>query len=167
MAARRGALPPENVRPTPSMNQRFDAVIGVWDGHDAGAALIVDGEVRLALNEERLSGRKLDVGFPARAVAAMREAAAGHRVAWACTTSDASKTLTRVFPSMKESYYQLRRRLVPPGPLHALKLKAKYRLTQWSTNNLLRSHARKFFASALHAPLKDIFLVDHHAAHAA
>ena len=53
------------------MNRPWDAVIGVWDGHDAGATLVVDGQVVLALNEERLSGRKLDVGLPGRAIAAM------------------------------------------------------------------------------------------------
>ena len=58
------------------MKTPYEAVIGVWDGHDAGAALVIDGRVVLALNEERLSGRKLDVGLPVRAVAAMRAAAA-------------------------------------------------------------------------------------------
>ena len=55
----------------------YQAVIGVWDGHDAGAALVIDGRVVLALNEERLSGRKLDVGLPVRALAAelVRDAA--------------------------------------------------------------------------------------------
>ena len=149
------------------MSRQHDAVIGVWDGHDAGAALVIDGRVRLALNEERLSGRKLDVGFPTRAVAAMRAAAVGHHVAWACTTSDVAKTLTRVFPWMKEDYYRLRRRLVPPGPLHGVTAYAKYSLTQLSTNGLLRAWARRMFASALEAPQSDVFLVDHHAAHAA
>ncbi len=149
------------------MTEKYNAVIGVWDGHDAGAALIIDGRVVLALNEERLSGRKLDVGLPVRAIAAMRTAAAGRRVAWAPTTSDPAKALTRIFPSMKENYYHLRRRLVPPGPMHGLTLRAKYRLTQWPTSNPLRAWARRFFASALHAPLPDIFLVDHHEAHAA
>ena len=48
------------------MNPAYDAVIGVWDGHDAGAALVVDGRVALALNEERLTGRKLDIVMPVR-----------------------------------------------------------------------------------------------------
>lgn len=149
------------------MSENYEAVIGVWDGHDAGAALIVDGRVVLALNEERLSGRKLEVGLPVRAIAAMRAAAGGRRVAWAPCTSDFAKTLTRIFPSMKESYYRLRRRLVPPGPLHGLKQRAKYRLTQWSTNDLLRAWARRSFARVLGVPRHDIFLVDHHEAHAA
>lgn len=149
------------------MNGGFDAVIGVWDGHDAGAALVVEGQVRLALNEERLSGRKLEVGFPARAVAAMRRAAAGRRIAWAGTTSDPAKTLTRLFPSMKESYYRLRRRLAPPGPLHGLTVRAKYSLTQLPTNRVLRAWARRTLAAELHVPAGEVFLVDHHAAHAA
>ena len=145
----------------------YQAVIGVWDGHDAGAALVIDGRVVLALNEERLSGRKLDVGLPVRAFAALRAAAGNLRVAYAPTTSDPAKTLTRVFPSMKENYYKLRRRLTPPGPLHNLKQRAKYSLTQLPTNDFFRSWARRSFASALAVPASDIFLVDHHAAHAA
>jgi carbamoyltransferase len=149
------------------MKAHYDAVIGVWDGHDAGAALVIDGRVVLALNEERLSGRKLDVGLPVRALAAMREAAAGRRIAWAPTTSDFAKTLTRTFPSMKENYYRLRRRLTPPGPLHPLTLRAKYTLTQLPTHPVLRGWARRWFARTLDVPLADVFLVDHHAAHAA
>lgn len=149
------------------MSGTYEAVISVWDGHDAGAVLIIDGRVVLALNEERLSGRKLDVGLPVRALDAMRKAAGNRRIAWAPTTSDFAKALTRTFPSMKENYYRLRRRLTPPGPLYPLKTRAKYTLTQLPTHPLLRSWARRWFASALDAPMSDIFLVDHHEAHAA
>ena len=149
------------------MSETYDAVIGVWDGHDAGAALIVDGRVVLALNEERLSGRKLDVGLPVRCIAAMRQAAGDRKIAWAPCTSDFAKTLTRLFPSMKESYYRLRRRLVRPGLFHGTKQKAKYRLTQWPTHGFLRAWTRRWFARKLQVPLADVFLVDHHEAHAA
>jgi carbamoyltransferase len=145
----------------------FDAVIGVWDGHDAGAALVIDGRVELALNEERLSGRKLDVGMPVRCLAAMRAAAAGRRIAWAPTTSDPAKTLTRVFPSLKDNYYRLRRRLPPPGSMSGIKQRAKYSLTQLSTNRLFRSWTRHWFARALEARSETVFVVDHHEAHAA
>ena len=145
----------------------FDAVVGVWDGHDAGAALVVDGRVELALNEERLSGRKLDVGIPVRCIAAMRAAAAGRRIAWAPTTSDPAKTLTRVFPSLKDNYYRLRRRLPPPGSMSGIKQRAKYSLTQLSTNRFFRSWTRRWFARALEAPFETVFVVDHHEAHAA
>jgi carbamoyltransferase len=46
-------------------------VLGIWDGHDASAALVCDGEIVLALGEERLSRRKMQRGFPALAVAAL------------------------------------------------------------------------------------------------
>ena len=149
------------------MKRTYDAVIGVWDGHDAGAALVADGRVVLALNEERLSGRKLDVGLPVRAIAAMRQAAAGRQIAWAPTTSDPAKTLTRTFPSLKENYYRLRRRLEYPGPFYGVKTFAKYTLTQLPTNRLLRAWTRRTSAAALGVPSHDVFLVDHHEAHAA
>lgn len=149
------------------MNPAFDAVIGVWDGHDAGAALVIDGRVVLALNEERLSGRKLDVGLPVRCLELMRQAAAGRRIAWAPTTSDPAKALTRTFPSLKENYYRLRRRLPPPGSMSPVKQYAKYSLTQLPTNVFLRGWARRWFARKLGAPLESIFIVDHHEAHAA
>lgn len=38
-------------------------ILGVYDGHDAGAALIHDGEI-YAVNEERLSREKYHRGFP-------------------------------------------------------------------------------------------------------
>ena len=149
------------------MNGPYEAVIGVWDGHDAGAALLIDGEIVLALNEERLSGRKLEVGMPVRALAAMRAAAGSRRIAWAPSTSDPAKTLTRLVPALKERYYKLRRRLVPPAPTHFLTLGAKYRLTQLPTTRPLRAWTRRWFARQLGAPAADVFLVDHHEAHAA
>ncbi len=145
----------------------YDAVIGVWDGHDAGAALLFEGRVQLALNEERLTFRKLEVGFPRLAVEAMRAAAAGRRIAWAVTTSDPAKTLTRLIPSSKERYYRLRRRLDLPGPFDGLTQALKYRLTQWPPNSALGLHTRHWFARQLGVAREDVFLVNHHEAHAA
>lgn len=39
-------------------------VLGLCDGHDAGACLVHDGVVVAAVSEERLSGRKRQTGFP-------------------------------------------------------------------------------------------------------
>ncbi|MFN7953485.1 MAG: carbamoyltransferase C-terminal domain-containing protein [bacterium] len=44
-------------------------VLGIGDGHGAGAVLIDDGRVLAAVSEERLSGRKRERGFPRRAIA--------------------------------------------------------------------------------------------------
>ncbi|MBK8477969.1 MAG: hypothetical protein IPL39_17190 [Opitutaceae bacterium] len=148
------------------MDSSFDAVIGVWDGHDAGAALVIDGRVVLALNEERLTGRKLDVGLPVRCLEILRQEAQGRRIAWAPTTSDPAKMLTRVVPSLKNNYYRLRRRLPPPGSFSGIKQKAKYSLTQLPTTSFFRGWTRRWFARVLHAPLASVFVVDHHEAHA-
>ena len=73
-------------------------VLGVWDGHDAGAVLLVDGHVRAAMNEERFTRRKLEVQFPAQSIAACLAAAGlrAHDVALvSASTSDPAKALGR------------------------------------------------------------------------
>ncbi len=44
-------------------------VIGIFDGHNASAALTIDGEVICAVQEERFSKRKNETCFPSHAVA--------------------------------------------------------------------------------------------------
>ena len=39
-------------------------ILGIHDGHNASASLIVDGELVCALGEERLSRDKHQYGFP-------------------------------------------------------------------------------------------------------
>ena len=39
-------------------------ILGISLGHDSGASLVVDGYLKFAINEERLSRRKLHVGYP-------------------------------------------------------------------------------------------------------
>ena len=86
-------------------------ILGVWDGHDSGAALLVDGRLAVAVNEERFTRRKLEVRFPAQAIAVCLEQAgidAAGIDAAAVSTSDVAKTLSRWFPSTKERYYRVR-----------------------------------------------------------
>jgi len=148
-------------------------VLGLWDGHDAGAALVRGGQVVFAINEERLSRRKLDIGFPRlsiQAALAFGGLAAGDIGPIAFSTSDFAKTLTRCFPSLREEYYLLRRRKKYPGPLNRFKKMTKYRITEWPSSPLTRMASRAVIRRELQragfqAP--DIRLVDHHAAHAA
>lgn len=144
-------------------------VVGVWDGHDAGAALVVDGRVELAINEERLGARKLEIGWPARALAAVRAAAGArwHDAIFALPTSDPAKTLTRLLPSARERYYRLRRRLEEPRWTDALTRSAKYRLTQWAPCAPLTAWTRRHVAALLGVAPDRVRVVDHHAAHAA
>ncbi|MGE4552258.1 MAG: carbamoyltransferase C-terminal domain-containing protein [Desulfovibrionaceae bacterium] len=43
-------------------------ILGIHDGHNCGAALSVNGSIRAAICEERLTGVKNEVGFPARSI---------------------------------------------------------------------------------------------------
>ena len=43
-------------------------ILGIHDGHNCGASLICDGAVIASVNEERLSRKKNDVGYPRRAI---------------------------------------------------------------------------------------------------
>jgi carbamoyltransferase len=148
-------------------------VLGIWDGHDAGAALLLDGRVRVAINEERLTRRKLEVRFPVRAIetclstAGLTAADVG-RVA--ATTSDPAKTLGRWWPASKERYYAVRRRKATPGLVGHLTRGVKYRMTEWKPGPISRGLSRVALAREVgrlglgFAPLE---VIDHHEAHAA
>lgn len=148
-------------------------ILGIWDGHDSGAALLTDGRLRFAVNEERLTRRKLEIVFPSRSIDACLAHASLrpeeiHLVA--ASTSDPAKTLGRFWPASKERYYAVRRRKIPPGPLAGLTRALKYRMTEWSPNAvsrmlssavLSREIGRRGFTNAT------LRIVDHHEAHAA
>ena len=110
-------------------------VLGIWDGHDSGAALLQDGCLTFAVNEERLSRRKLEVQFPVRSIDACLSHA-GLRPdsinLIAASTFDPAKTLGRWWPGSKERYYAVRRRKSAPGVLAGLTRAVTYRMTEWS-----------------------------------
>jgi carbamoyltransferase len=148
-------------------------ILGVWDGHDAGAALLQDGRIRFAVNEERLSRRKLEVHFPIGSIQACLTSAglAPDQIdAVAVSTSDPAKTLGRWWPASKERYYAVRRRKADPGALAHLTRFVKYRMTEWSPGPASRAISRLALRRQL-APLRldrcRLLLVDHHEAHAA
>ena len=148
-------------------------VLGIWDGHDSGAALLQEGRIRFAVNEERLTRRKLEVRFPAHSVDACLTFAgltAGQVDLVAISTSDPAKTLGRWWPGSKERYYAVRRRQARAGALTQLTRALKYRMTEFppgpASSALSRLALRKPLArqGLSRAPLR---LVDHHEAHAA
>ena len=148
-------------------------VLGIWDGHDSGAALLQDGRVQFAVNEERLTRRKLEVCFPDRSIAACL-AHAGLAPAEvhviAASTVDPAKTLGRWWPASKERYYAVRRRKSRPGTLAALVRGLKYRMTEWPPGPLSRGLSRLALRRAAdQCGLRNAALriVDHHEAHAA
>ncbi len=148
-------------------------ILGVWDGHDAGAAIVEEGELRVAINEERLTRRKLETKFPHLAI----RACLGHAHlqpkdidAVAYSTVDLSKTIRRIVPSIQETYYQVRRRKAPYRDPRTPERMLKYWLQEVPGNRATSWLARHYVVNAL-ARLgfsgPSLIGVDHHDAHAA
>ncbi len=147
-------------------------ILGIWDGHDAGAACLIDGRLVSAVNEERLTRRKLDVAFPSRSIETCL-AEAGRSPAdvsiVAASTTDPAKALGRALPWTKERYYQVRRRQARPGPWAAATRGLKRRITEWKPNPISRAVSRAALRrqlSALGLSHADLRLYDHHECHA-
>jgi len=148
-------------------------ILGIWDGHDSGAALLQDNRILFAINEERLTRRKLEIRFPEHSIRACLDFA---RLSprdirhIAVSTLDFSKTLARIFPQTKEAYYQIRRRKQAPGLFSTMKKRAKYRLTEIGpgplTKRLSEMVLKKTLDAAGFADYR-LDLVDHHLCHAA
>ena len=45
-------------------------ILGIHDGHDCSASVMIDGRIIAAAQEERFSGEKVDCGYPERAIEA-------------------------------------------------------------------------------------------------
>ncbi len=149
-----------------------EPVLGIWDGHDAGAALVLGEEILFAVNEERLTRRKLEVGFPYLSIKACLESAdlaPADIKTVAASTTDPAKTLTRFFPGLKEEYYLIRRRKKAPRRADPFKKAFKYRFTELPPN-ILSTMLSRFYLKRRLAEMgfADVHLeiVDHHAAHA-
>lgn len=148
-------------------------ILGIWDGHDAGAAILKGDNILAAINEERLTRRKLEVAFPALSVRACLDQAciSPREIRQVAVASyDLTKTLARIFPSLKEEYYLIRRKKKSPGNFNALKKRLKYTLTEFGPNNLLKFISAAQVRKKLHdLGLKDceVNLVEHHQCHAA
>ena len=148
-------------------------VLGVWDGHDSGAALIEDNKIVYAANEERFTRRKLEVRFPSNSIAAALRYA-GLRPAdieaVSFPTTELTKTISRVFPSQKERYYMFRRRKMLRPRLESLMHYAKYGMTSIGVLPGCREISRAAVSRELrHLGFGDFRLydVDHHESHAA
>ena len=120
-------------------------VLGIWDGHDSGAALLQEGRLRFAVNEERLTRRKLEIRFPSRSIDACLAHAGLDPTdvdLVSASTTDPAKALGRWWPGSKERYYQVRRRKANPGPLSGLTRAIKYRMTEWAPGPLSTALSR-------------------------
>ena len=147
-------------------------ILGLWDGHDAGAACLVDGRLVAAVNEERLTRRKLEVAFPVRSIALCLKQAgvsAADVTRVAASTTDPAKALERLLPWTKERYYQVRRRQTAPGALAHVTRSLKRRVTTWPPMAWSRALSRAMLQRQLRAAGlagSPLTLFDHHHCHA-
>ncbi|MCK5026668.1 MAG: hypothetical protein KAS15_08785, partial [Nanoarchaeota archaeon] len=147
-------------------------ILGIWDGHDSGAALVKGRDIITAVNEERFTKRKLEISFPVNAINEVLSYAGlkpSDICAVACSTSDFAKTLSRIMPGLKEEYYLIRRRKKWSKQGNMLKKKLKYLITQIPPNRLLRRLSRHKVAKELKSLGFDktpIYFLDHHQCHA-
>jgi carbamoyltransferase len=147
-------------------------ILGIWDGHDSGAALLAGDKIIYAVNEERLTRRKLEITFPSLSIQACLKNASiqpSDINVIAASTTDPAKTLTRLFPALKEEYYLIRRRKKSPRPLDPLRKAFKYRFTELPPNMLSAGLSRAYINGQLHSSgfhNYKLSFIDHHEAHA-
>ena len=147
-------------------------ILGIWDGHDSGAAIIKDNQILVALNEERLTRRKLEIHFPQQSIKEclnLMNLTPNEIKHVAVSTYDFSKTLARILPYTKEEYYLIRRRKKVPARVSNLKKKAKYRLTEYGPSLLSKRLSEMCLRRTLNRlgfRNYQVHLVDHHLCHA-
>ncbi len=148
-------------------------VLGVWDGHDAGAALLQDGKIVFAANEERYTKRKLEIKFPFNSIKAALDYAKLKPTdidTIAFPTTEFAKTASRLLPYQQEVYYKFRRRKLPLRPklewwMHYMKyaqtgigvLPGCDEVSKYVVSKQLRSMGFDKFK---------LYSVDHHVSHA-
>ena len=148
-------------------------ILGIWDGHDAGAAIIDGNKIIAAVNEERLTKRKLDVGFPKNSIkeclqiTGLKPKDIEHIAA---TTTEFTKTIERLFPKLRENYYYFRRRKMLKPRFESFRHYLKYILTLIGptpfSKEINEAILRKELKSMGFENFK-IHFVEHHLAHAA
>lgn len=148
-------------------------ILGIWDGHDAGAALIQDRDIVFAANEERYTKRKLEIKFPYHSIKAALDFAhlKPHDITEiAFPTTEFTKALSRVFPGQQEAYYRFRRRKMLKPRNERLMHFTKYSMTSIGPLPLCGVVSKAMIARELrHMGFRDFKLhaIDHHVSHAA
>ena len=148
-------------------------ILGLWDGHDSGAALIQDNKIIFAANEERYTKRKLEVSFPYKSIKAALDFAGikpENVEVVAFPTLEFTKTLSRVFPMQKESYYKFRRRKMLKPRMTNLMHYTKYAMTSIGVLPFAKTISNAAVSNELKKMgFRDfkLYNVEHHAAHAA
>jgi carbamoyltransferase len=150
-------------------------ILGIHDAHDAGAAIVHNGEVVGAVNEERFTKRKNDVGFPENAIKYLLKDLDDDITKVAIPWIGGSALFARVYPDLEVRRRLLWRRQAPkPSRLKMQLTDLIFKLVQdqqpkwfWKAagtrigGSILRKKLRRLGIS------KELVFVDHHLAHAA
>ena len=151
------------------------AVLGVHDGHDNGAGLAGNGTVLGAINEERFTKLKNDVGFPVNSIRYMIKAAGDAEIdRIAVARIDGAAIFTRLFPVLDVQRRRLFRHEIPkPSAMNLHISNMIFKLTQEQRPKWLWSRLGKGISSyTIGARLRKLGLgskivfVEHHLAHA-
>ena len=148
-------------------------ILGIWDGHESGAALVEDKRIIYAANEERFTRRKMEIKFPYNSIKAALDYAKigpGDIEHVAYTTTELTKTLERIMPYSKEYYYRFRRRKMLKPRFENLRHNLKYAMTTMGVVPGSGSISSYYISKGLkHMGFKNfkLHVVEHHVAHAA
>ena len=90
------------------------SILGIHDGHDNGAAMARGGEVLGAINEERFTKLKNDVGFPKNSIEYLMKSVDIEEIEKiAVARIDGAAIFTRLVPEIDVQRRKLFRREVP------------------------------------------------------
>jgi carbamoyltransferase len=148
-------------------------VLGIWDGHDSGAALLEDNRIIFAANEERFTKRKLEVKFPYNSIQAALKYAnlkPSDISTIAFPTTELTKTLERIMPYSKEYHYLYRRRKIIKPRFEAFDRWLRYTFLQFGVWPMCTAISKQIISNQLrHIGFSNfkLYSVDHHTAHAA
>lgn len=148
-------------------------ILGIWDGHDAGACIVENGVIKVAINEERMTRKKLNIGFPKNSILAclnyLKLSPSDISVIAVCG-SQFSRVLARNFPYFDREFYKFKRRQMPRPKFEDMRRKVKYQLTEMGSNPLFILTSKKILRKKINQlGFKNykLYIVDHHLAHAA
>ncbi|MGC8538028.1 MAG: carbamoyltransferase C-terminal domain-containing protein [Candidatus Micrarchaeia archaeon] len=154
------------------------AILGINDSHDAGAALVEDTSIVGAVNEERFTKRKNDVGFPSNSIRYLDKGRSDEIDAIALGWIGGNALVSRIFPQHDIKRRMLwRHELGKPSRLHMHLSNLVYRASQnqnpkflWrAIGNAISSDITRKRLGIIKGELakKKVYVVEHHLAHAA
>jgi carbamoyltransferase len=153
------------------------SVLGIGDSHDSGAALFGNGKPEGAVNEERFTKRKNEVGFPSHSIRYLQGKNEGDIRAVALAWIGGNALISRIVPSWDQRRRSIWRKEVPKQSrlsMHASNIAYKliqnqrprslWKLVGSGIGKTITRRRLRLISSELSS--KRIYTVEHHLAHA-